>query len=226
LSRSPGEKLDLVVLVADSQTQRVLEQLLTERRKSLRIRPMNFRVFVHPERDPGCLNKPEAILGGLAGSAQRALLIFDHHGCGREQEPPEKLEEETRKRLHRAGWDPGRVEVILISPELEAWVWSDSQQVAQSLGWEGTTADLKRWMASEGLWQSNTEKPQRPKEALEAVLRTTGEGPPILVLVKLASGVSLARCTDRAFARLKQTLRKWFPAAGGDRRPRPGPSPR
>jgi hypothetical protein len=50
----------------------------------------------------------------------------------------------------------------------------------------------------------------RPKEALEKALYAARKPRSSAIYQSLAEMVSLARCSDRAFIKLKETLRKWF----------------
>jgi len=52
---------DLVILVADIDMKAGVEGIL-KRHKSLKIRPVQHDIFVHPERDPGVLNKAHQFL--------------------------------------------------------------------------------------------------------------------------------------------------------------------
>ena len=83
------------------------------------------------------------------------------------------LEGEVRGRLRSAGLDSW-ADVVIIDPELEAWVWSDSPHVDESLGWKVTTPALRDWLRAEGLWEDGASKPRDPKEAMEAALRAVG----------------------------------------------------
>jgi len=53
-------------------------------------------------------------------------------------------------------------------------------------------------------------KPPRPKDALEAALRVAQEPKSPALYGSLAGKVSLTRCTDRAFLKLKTVLQSWF----------------
>ena len=48
----------------------------------------------------------------------------------------ENLETEAEQRLSSSGWDDRAVAIVL-DPELEIWVWSDSPEVDDVLGWRG-----------------------------------------------------------------------------------------
>jgi hypothetical protein len=121
-----------------------------------------------------------------------------------------EVERTLRERLERAGWE-GRCDAIVLDPEIEAWVWSTSEHVADCLGWAGPPASLREWLVGMGLWEEGAEKPRRPKEAVEAVQRTSQKRRSPRLYGQLAARVSLRPCVDPAFLRFCNVLREWFP---------------
>lgn len=200
---------DLIVLCADKNMEFALRGILA-RGDALGLRPVVVDVFVHPERDPGCLNRGQDFLRPFAEDYSRALLVFDHQGCGREAVPPEQMEADLDSILAAQGWHGSAA--IVIGPELENWVWSDSPHVDDILGWSGRSPPLRRWLAERGLWNDGSVKPDQPKEAVEAALRHARKQRSSSIYRDLATRVGLGRCTDRAFLKLKAALRSWFPA--------------
>jgi len=184
---------------------------ILNRPQALRVRAMDHRVIAHPQFDTGCASGAAAILRPYAGTTLHALVIFDHEGCGREDLSGEELEDDLERRLSSARWDR-RARAVVIGPELENWVWSDSPHVADAVGWDGTTDDLRRWLMEKG-FESNPDlgKPTRPKEAVRATLARIRKKPSAALLAELAGEVSFQRCEDRAFVKLRDTLRGWFP---------------
>ena len=91
---------DLVTLVADKNMEYALRGLL-ERATALEIRDITYDAFVHPRRDPGCLNEAHDFLRPLHTVYRHALVVFDHQGCGREGDAPECVANEVRLRLER-----------------------------------------------------------------------------------------------------------------------------
>jgi hypothetical protein len=202
---------DVVALVADTNLKQAVEGLLTHRSDSLGIRHVTFRIFVHPAHDAGCLLKAESFLRSFSTMFQHALVLHDREGCGREDLPCEQLETEIETRLRRNGWGD-RAAAIVIDPELEAWVWSDSPQVCSVLGWAGSMEELRVWLRREGFLSQAAAKPTRPKEAVEALLRLAGQPRSSSVYRTLSEQVGLARCQDRAFLKLRSVLSGWFRA--------------
>jgi len=200
---------DLVVLVPDKSTEQVIKGLL-QRHQALQIRPLTYDVFVHPRRDPGCLNGAPDFLRQFATSYEHALVVLDHEGCGRERDDPRTLADGLKSQLGSNGWAQ-RAQAVVVAPELEVWVWSRSPQVARCLGWGQDLAHLRRWLAAEGYWPRGNAKPPRPKEAMEAALRRVRKPLSSTVFYDLAISVSLTGHTEPAFVRLTSTLRGWFP---------------
>ena len=204
---SPVPQKDLIILVADKNMEFAVRGILT-RLEALGIRDITYDLYVHPERDPGCLNRGHDFLRPFFKSHARALMLLDHHGCGHESATSESLECEIENRLAQSGWKD--CAAIVISPELENWAWSDSPHVDTILGWEGRKPDLKCWLVENGHWVDGESKPRIPKEALEAAIRLVRKQRSSSLYRDLASKVSLDRCEDRSFTKLKTTLKAWF----------------
>ena len=172
-------------------------------------------VHVHPERDPGCLLRGHEFLSLFHKQFAHALILLDFEGCGQEKSTREALEDVIEKRLSQSGWGE-RAAAVVIDPELEMWVWSDSPQVDAVLGWQGRSPDLRSWLKDQDLLQEGQAKPERPKEAMELALRTVRKPRSSSLYAQLARQVSLERCVDPAFIKLKTTLQTWFPRSGRD----------
>ena len=193
---------DLVVLVADRNMQVGFGELL-RRHRSLGTHSFQFDIFVHSGRDPGVYRGCEEFLRPFLNLYSKALVVFDHHGSGGEREDALALEQETEARLARNGWS-GRCAVIVLEPELEAWVWADSPHVAREIGIDPT--EWRDCVLTQG-------KPDRPKAALERLLAKKMIQRSSVLYGNIARATSLRQCRDRAFRKLKRTLHEWFPAA-------------
>jgi hypothetical protein len=99
---------------------------------------------------------------------------------------------------------------VVIEPELENWVWSESSQVDRVLGWEDRSPDLRTSLIAQGWLTTVNEKPRLPKEALEWSLRRAGRPRSSAIYEELGLVVSFERCVDPAFLKLKQCLQEWF----------------
>ncbi|MBI2875671.1 MAG: hypothetical protein HYY20_02180 [Candidatus Tectomicrobia bacterium] len=199
---------DLVILVADKNMEFTIKGLLS-RPKALGVRFLANDLFVHPEQDTGCLLRSHDFLRSFINRYAHALVMLDREGCGREGSSREVLEREVEDRLSRSGWG-NRAVAIVLDPELEIWVWSDSPHVDSVLGWEGKQPDLKTWLRSQGFWDAQRTKPDRPKEAVEEALRLARKARSSSNYFQLAQRVGFGRCTDPAFLKLKAALQDWF----------------
>mgnify|MGYP005839215959 CR=1 FL=1 len=208
----PGEfRKDLVVLVADSDVREGIAALLA-RHAAIGTRPITFDIFKHDDRDPGCRAKAADYLRPQAQAYAYALVMFDRHGCGSVQSACE-IEDATRESLERSGW-PGRCEVVVLDPEIEAWVWGPSRTVAECLGWLPTQPPLRDWLLQQGLWNPAGVKPADPKAAVERVLREVGKRRSSRLYALLAERVTTRGCRDPSFNRFCEILRRWFPPEG------------
>lgn len=199
--------LDLIVLAADKDTEQALAALL-RRTQALGIRDVRHRLIVHPQKDPGCYHSGEALLRPFLGEAEHALVILDLAWEGAPSADATALEAAIVERLRPSWGDRGAC--VVIDPEVEAWVWSDSPHVDEVLGWRERTPSLRRWLEQEGLWAEGRAKPTDPKTAFRRALRPVKIPPSAALFGKLAERVSVRRCEDPAFARLLARLRAWF----------------
>jgi len=201
--------LDLVFLLPGKDEQRLVDVLLTKRLESLHIRSIKYKTLVHPRRDPGCFREAPEHLRQFVHKAQYAVVIFDHVGSGQERRTPDDVARDLEDRLRHAGWE-SRCAVVLIVPELETWVWSDSPEVDTALGWHGRDPSLRQWLSERGLWNENEPKPTDPKRAVELALREAKIPRSSSIYASIARGVSLDRCRDPSFGELRRILRSWF----------------
>jgi hypothetical protein len=203
-------KKDLVALVADLDIEQTLKGLLS-RDKSLGIRPISYDIFRHQNRDAGCWKDEHDFLKIFINKYRYALVIFDHEGCGQEKRDISELRADLNQRLINSGWAEGHTEAIIFQPELEIWVWSDSPKVDECLGWANRTPDLRSWLRANNWFNKDAVKPEKPKEALQAALRSVNKRFSASIFEALAKQVSLDRCTDESFQLFRTTLERWFP---------------
>lgn len=205
---STARSNDLVVLAADKNIELGIRGLLS-RAPSLGIRPVVVNVFVHPERDPGCLLRSQDFLRPLHREYDHALVVFDREGCGREGQCRTQIESTVEELLAKSGWR-SRAAAVVIDPELENWVWNDSPQVDTALGWAGRVPDLRAWLRQQGLLPDGLAKPPRPKEAVVEALRRARKPRSAALYRTLGEIATLEHCTDPAFQKLRTTLQRWF----------------
>jgi len=209
LTTTPNAR-DLVVLVADKNMEACVQGLLSKP-KSLQISEIDSAIYVHPGRDAGCHLRAHDFLAGFARQFRKSIIIHDRDGCGRENVERTELESNVESRMEQAGWKDDRCCAVVIDPELEAWVWSDSPHVADVLGWDEGLDDLRKWVISQEVVFNDRGKPSDPKLAVEKVLRRMRTPRSSSIYRELAERVSTRRCRDLAFEKFTSTLRRWFP---------------
>jgi hypothetical protein len=211
MSQATTSLADLLVLVADQNTLAAVQGLM-ERRRSLGVDSrFSFEIRPHPEHDPGCLLRAHDFLAPFQRLYGYALVVFDREGCG-SMAPRGALENQVEARLAAKGW-ASRSASVVIDPELENWVWSESPHVDSLLGWFDRSITVREWLRSTGDLAVGESKPTRPKEAMEKILRKTHRPRSSSIYERLARKVGLATCRDPAFLKFKATLQVWFPAS-------------
>jgi hypothetical protein len=200
---------DLVVLAADKSIEMALRGIMS-RPEALEIRPVEADFIVHPEHDPGCVRTSHQYLRYYLHTHALAIVVLDREGCGREDKTRPELEQEIEGLLAINGW-ASRSAAIVLDPELEVWVWSDSPEVDGQLGWAGRQPDLRTWLREKELLLPDQAKPKRPKEAMQSALYEVRKPWSSSIHRQLAERVSFRRCTDPGFEKLKTTLQGWFP---------------
>lgn len=197
---------DLVCLAADKNIEAALRGLLS-RPDALGLRALEFEILVHPNRDPGCYHDAAGILRSQRDGYSHGLVVLDQAWEGAPTRDALALEQDIRNRLAGAGW----ADVVVIDPEIEVWVWSDSPHVDDLLGWRGRDPDLRAWLRQRGFWVAGDAKPADPKGAVEAALNQVRTPRSSSIYGALARKVSVQRCTDASFARFRSLLECWFP---------------
>ncbi len=199
---------DLVVLTAD-KTMEIAMQSILSRYHSLTIRKISANILSHPQHDPGCAKDGVSFLSRFADQYHHALLIFDHEGSGKEETDRYAIQQELNGEFGQSPWN-GRARAVVISPELETWIWSDSPHVDATIRWSNQPLALRDWLLDNGWLQKGAVKPERPKEAFNAALRHARTPRSASLYRQIAESVSLARCEDPAFLDLKAILQEWF----------------
>ena len=159
--------------------------------------------------DPGVLTRGHEFLRSFTEYYAHALVLMDREGCGAEDLGRVALEARLKESLQRTGWGD-RSEAVVLDPELEIWVWSDSPWVERALGWHERPPGLRAWLSSTGYLCAGGTKPARPKEALEEALRLARQPRSSSIYEILAKHVSIRRCEDPAFLKLRRILAAWF----------------
>lgn len=184
---------DLVVLAADADIEWSIRGLFG-RPTALGIRSIDFEVIRSPHRDPGCWRDAPGLLQPFADTSMHALVVFHHAWDGVPDPDPDRVARMVEQRLAR-DWND-RARCIVIAPEVEVWVWSDSPHVEEILWWRRLPS-LRSWLEAEGLWPKLAAKPPDPKQAFRRVTRRTGRRATASVFRALAEKVCLQRLDVR-----------------------------
>ncbi len=161
------------------------------------------------KNDPGVFLQAHEYLRSYGNSHRHALVILDAEWGGAPS--PARIKARIEKNLTLAGWPSGTTKAIVIDPELENWIWMDSPHVVKALHWPGP-GELRSWLVQEGFGFVQSGKPERPKEAVEAVLHETRQPRSSSIYGRIVKNASVKRCKDPAFKEMVETLRNWFPA--------------
>ena len=197
---------DLVLLVADKNAEYALKGAF-EQTARLGIHPITFEIRVHPGRDGGVRKTGSEVLARERRRFSHALLVMDFEGCGADSDAL-TLEAELDGKL-RATWNYDS-KAIVIEPEVDVWMWGSDNAIRDVIDWP-LDGSIREWLREKGFGFQADGKPLRPKEAMEAVVEEANQPRSSALYCKIASSISLRKCTDAAFQRLRQQLVVWFP---------------
>lgn len=204
---------DLLVYVADADALAFMRSLLN-RHQALGIRAVSFDIERHPQRDSGMVQSGAELARIKKGSYQKALLIWDHHGSGRDhKQSPNEVIQEISNKLDDFTWS-GCHRVAVLVPELEQWLWHCESAVASHCG--VSLAQLQQWQLEKAgkLGKTVAElQTTQPKELFEHIMRDrlkrTISPRDFEEIGKHASVNQLQACGS--FHSIMETLRAWFP---------------
>lgn len=210
MKASEQERRDLIVVTADSQQKRTVVTLLIERWQSLGIRQLvidaNSDIY-SLQNDPKTYHEAGRFLATFAKQYNYALVFIDAKWDGSPSSADE-IERKIQEDLDRNGWKD-RSAVIVLDPELEIWVWSQSPHVPKLFGTDWKT--IRALGGRRHYWQAEATKPSQPKALLDAVLRQTGKRRSSALFAQLAEKVGLKTCQEKSFCRFRDILQRWFP---------------
>lgn len=147
---------------------------------------------------------------------QHAIIVLDADFDPHPGAP--SLRADIAGNMINAGWSADSFCVVVIDPELEAWLWAPNLNVAKAFG-HGDFEEMKARLAGEGLWDEGEPKPNDLKRARDRAARLGGmrTGGPIFRGV--FGGISKRACdlcVEEGFISMRTALQAWFPAEEGD----------
>ena len=199
---------DLVILVADKNAQFALQGALG-RSQSLGIREITWEIRTHVGRDGGARVSGASVLALERPRFNHAILLFDFEGCGSDEGQTAADIEHLLDGQLAMHWGQ-RAKAIVIEPEVDAWIWGNDNLLRELVRWP-LAQSIRDWLQDRGFELTDQDKPVRPKEALEAIVRIHRQPRSSALYEKVCSRISLRNCGDAAFLRLRATLQEWFP---------------
>jgi hypothetical protein len=112
----------------------------------------NQDLLVSGEHDPGVYTRAHELLRSYQKTHHHAVVALDEAWDGAPK--AQRIEQKIRQDLELSGWEAEQVEVIVICPELEAWVCHDSPMVEEVLGCKKLNIGLKSYLVAEKLWET------------------------------------------------------------------------
>ncbi|QKG25574.1 methylation-associated defense system protein MAD4 [Actinomadura verrucosospora] len=200
---------DIVFLVADGAMEQMLRGFFSRPQfhRSIRCAHFDFDpsedLIVAPTKDPGVFNTARELLRPFETSHRHAVAMLDNAWEG--SPGRDRIHDSIADTLKEA-WE--RFAVIVIEPELEAWVWQENPHIAEAFN---CPTDFREILARSNHWPRDLLKPPDPKEALEHLRKRYRADRQNAAFRRLAAKISVRHCQDRAFNHLCDNLRTWFP---------------
>ncbi len=157
---------DLALLVADKNMDFAMRGILN-RHKALGIRSVSYEIRPHVNRDGGVRTTGPETLALLRQQFRHRIVMLDWEGSGSKTKSAIALEQELDARLERTWGD--RAKAIVIESELDVWIWGSDNALVKLLGWTEDQG-IREWLAGRGYTFDDSQKPMRPKEALDEVM--------------------------------------------------------
>lgn len=211
---------DIFFLVADKDMREAVAGLLDRDQihRILGCRPFAFDSrrdikVATADKDPGLYVRANKLLQPFAAEYRHVVVIVDEEWDG--SPGADAIEEQLRAHLADAGWSADAALALVVCPEADVWLWSDSPHSARALGWP-SWSELRPALEEQGWLDPGQTKPKHPKEAAEWALKNAKRKAPRSAALyrQVASKVSITRCEDTALEQLLSALRAWFPEGG------------
>ena len=122
---------DLFVLTADADALAIMRQVL-RKPQAMGIRTITFDVERHIGRDPGMIKDGPELTKFWKGQFRRLLLLWDHHGSGKERESVDTIQDLLSSRLDDVTWKNNHLAISAV-PELEEWLWHNPHSLQKYL---------------------------------------------------------------------------------------------
>lgn len=200
---------ELIFLLADKGMEQVITGFLGRQKfhQSLGCAQFDFNprldLIVSTVEDPGMFKYASKLLRRYEKSHKRAVVVVDADWTG---SPGAVAIRERLETSLSSCWK--EFAVIVIEPELEAWVMSQNPHLA---GIFRCPDNYRQILQDAGYWPAGVAKPPRPKEALEHLQKRHRVRGFKADFGRLAAVMSVKYCQDPAFIQLRNQLCAWFP---------------
>ncbi len=190
-------KTDCVFLLADKQMKETFDGFLGRDKfhLSLGTRLFTYEMYAPDRRfgDSGIFEKGHDFLERYRATCHHAIVALDHQWEG--APAPEIIQQTVKSKLVGKGWTEDSVEVIVIEPELEVWLWQDSPHIARAFKDFNYSpySSLRKWLEVRGFWEPASLKPAQPKDAFELLCRISRTPRSSAIYQKIAQQVSVRK---------------------------------
>jgi hypothetical protein len=211
---------DLLFMVADTNMREALSGFLERQavHQIIGCRAIDFDArrdikVAKGQNDPGLFTRANELLRPFSRAYCHAVVVVDEEWDG--SPGAAVIQSQLDGHLTDVGWGPPDGLSLVVQPEVDNWLWSESPHSATALGWR-SWEELRPALQRNGWLEGEASKPARPREAAEWALRHgAGNAKRSASLYrKVAGSVSVRRCVDPAVDVLLNALRRWFPAEG------------
>lgn len=215
---------DCIFLVADSQMEATFKGFLGRVDAFQQLGTGQFEfdstqdiIRATGGNDPGVYVRGHLLLDLYKVSHRYAVIVLDNQWDG--SPGVTQIEKGIANNMLASGWAADQFVVIVIDPELEAWIVQDAPEILTLFRLSlNSYMSPKPWLVDQGLWEDALPKPTDPKTALQQLLRqsTAQRVPPSAAnYQKITRCISVQHCIDPSFHKLRSTLQTWFPPATG-----------
>jgi hypothetical protein len=232
----------LVVVFSDADMQRFVERFIERGQERGCLERFDWRSIRDSRRDPFVVRPGQCVVCQRASlPLPRLLLLWDHVGSGREEQPPTEVERGVVETLSAQGWPTGHVEAIAVVPELEIAllpVWGRVKAILAAKrsmpapeDWRVLSRALRlvqRHRRGESLPDDFCEALRsNPKEVFQGLIdllnlrlapqlfEELGEQLSIPTMKGMSSAAPGETSSSNVAARVSDVLERWFPGGGG-----------
>ncbi|GAA6623912.1 methylation-associated defense system protein MAD4 [Scytonema sp. NUACC26] len=189
---------DCIFLLADKNMEATFLGFLTREKFHLSLGIHQFKFEINEDlivdesgSDPGVFTRAHEFLRLYQRTHHHAVIVLDNDWEG--SPGVNAIEERISSNMLKSGWKDNNFAVIVISPELEAWILQDSPVVATAFKYK-QDVPLRQWLEKKGLWQSSSAKPNDPKKAVEETLKISKTPRSSAIYRQITSRVSVKGC--------------------------------